>query len=301
MSWLNRAVVATMPFVPKPIVRRISARYIAGETIADAVRVIRDLQEQGCCATVDILGEYIHKKEEALASVDGYFEALDTIHSEKLDSNISVKLTALGLGLDVSFCYDNIERVVQKAAALGNFVRIDMEDSPYTSKTIDIFKRLRQQHNNVGLVVQAYLRRTRADIRDLLKSVQPLNLRLCKGIYIEKRAIAHKEPEVINFNFTALLEELLRNKAYVGIATHDPKLVWHGMHLVDKLQLPANAYEFQMLLGVDEELRRIIVAAGHKLRVYVPYGQQWYGYSVRRLKENPQIAGYVLQNLLRRR
>lgn len=300
MSWINRAIVTILPLVPKPIVRRFSNRYIAGDTIVDAVRTIRELEKEGCCATMDILGEHITIKEEATAAVDGYVHALETIHTEGIDSNISVKLTQLGLALDPEFCFANIKAVVDKAKALDNFVRIDMEESAHTSNTIAIFKRLRKEFDNVGMVVQAYLRRTRADIRCMLDEVQPLNLRLCKGIYIEKRFIAYKDPQVINYNFASLLEELLKRKAYVGIATHDLKLVWQAMHLIDKMAVPKDGYEFQMLLGVDEELRRIIVDEGHKLRIYVPFGQHWYAYSVRRLKENPQIAGYVLQNLYRR-
>ncbi|MFQ5632393.1 MAG: proline dehydrogenase family protein [bacterium] len=297
MSLINRAVVATLPLVPKPIVRKISSRYIAGDTIVDAVRTIRKLEKEGCCATLDILGEYINLKEEATAAVEGYLNALDTIHKEGINSNVSVKLTQLGLALDAEFCFENIQKVVEKAKSLKNFVRIDMEEATHTSETIEIFRRLRKTFDNVGLVVQAYLRRTRADIRDMLDEINPLNLRLCKGIYIEKRFIAYKDPQVINYNFASLLEELLQKKVYVGIATHDSTLVWQAMHIIDKLSLPKDAYEFQMLLGVDEELRRVIIDEGHKLRVYVPFGKHWYAYSTRRLKENPQIAGYVLQNL----
>lgn len=299
MSWINRAIVATIPFIPRPIIRKISSRYIAGETIDDAVNTIRELEKEGCCATLDILGEHITQKEEALAAVDGYKQALAVIDRQGIASNISVKLSQLGLALDPEFCYQNIKAVVEKAKALDNFVRIDMEESTHTSATIEIFKRLRREFTNVGLVVQAYLRRTRADIRDLMRDVQPLNLRLCKGIYDEKRFIAYKDPAVVNYNFVALLEELLQNRVYVGIATHDIRLVWHAMHLIDKLKLPKTAYEFQMLLGVDEELRRIIISEGHKLRVYVPFGKHWYAYSTRRLKENPKIAGYIVQNLFR--
>lgn len=299
MGWFNRAVVATLPLVPKSIVRKFSSRYIAGDTVVDAVNTIRALEKEGCCATMDILGEHISLKEEATAAVDGYLNALETIHKEGINSNVSVKLTQLGLALDKKFCFENIKTVVEKAKSHNNFVRIDMEESTHTTATIDIFKRLRKELDNVGLVLQAYLRRTRVDIRGLIKEVNPLNLRLCKGIYIEKRFICYKDPQVVNNNFAALLEELLHNKVYVGIATHDSKLVWQAMHLIDKMGLPKDAYEFQMLLGVDEELRRIIIDEGHKLRVYVPFGKHWYAYSVRRLKENPQIAGYVLQNLFR--
>ncbi len=298
MDWLNRLVVATLPLVPKPLVRRFSSRYIAGDKIEDAVRTVRALNQRGMMATLDVLGEFITLREEAKATADEYVLALETIAREKLDSNISIKLTAFGLKLDFNFCLDNVKRVVARAQELGNFVRIDMEDSSCTSDTLRIYDLLRREFHNVGTVIQAYMRRAILDIRQLMTNGTPTNLRLCKGIYVEPRSIAFKNRELINKNFTFLLTELLRRGAYVGIATHDERLVWDGVRLVDELKLPKNTYEFQMLLGVDEELRNFIVNSGHRLRVYVPYGKQWYAYSVRRLQENPEIAGYVVQNFL---
>ncbi len=299
MNWINRAIVTTLPAVPKPIVKKVSRRYIAGDTIGDAVRVIRDLQSQGIRATVDILGEHITKKEEATAATNNYINALDIIKAENIDSNISVKLTQLGLELDFDFCLQNIRKIVEAAKAHDNFVRIDMEDATCTTRTIEIYKKLRQDFENVGLVIQAYLRRSIKDIRELLNEKFKLNVRLCKGIYDEPRTIAYKDPAIINDNYELLLSTLLENGAYVGIATHDEKLVWHALRLIEKYKLTPDQYEFQMLLGVDEELRRIIINDGHHLRVYVPFGKYWYAYSIRRLKENPKIAGYIVQNLLR--
>ena len=296
MELLNRLVVGTLPIVPKPIVRRVSSRYIAGDTIADAVRVVRDLNQRGMMATLDILGENIGAREDAEAATQAYVDAIETIDRERLDSNISIKLTAFGLKLDFDFCLENVRRVVERARQLGNFVRIDMEDSTCTTDTIRAYRLLRQSHDNVGIVIQAYLRRSYDDIRQLLSDGKPTNVRLCKGIYVEARSIAYKNRELINKNFTFLLGELLRAGAYVGIATHDERLVWDGMRFVHELELPKTAYEFQMLLGVDEELRDVIVNAGHRLRIYVPFGKHWYAYSVRRLQENPQIAGYVVKN-----
>jgi proline dehydrogenase len=298
LDWLNRLVVTALPLVPKTLVRRVSNRYIAGDKIEDAVRVVRDLNQRGMMATLDILGEFITLREEATATADEYIQALETIHREKLDSNVSIKLTAFGLKLDFNFCLDNVRRVVARAKALGNFVRIDMEDSSCTSDTLRIYDLLRREFSNVGTVIQAYMRRAILDIRQLMANGQPTNLRLCKGIYVEPRNIAYKNRELINKNFTFLLNELMRHGAYAGVATHDERLVWDGVRLVDELKLPKTAYEFQMLLGVDEELRNFIVNSGHRLRVYVPYGKQWYAYAVRRLQENPQIAGYVMQNFL---
>jgi proline dehydrogenase len=296
LDWLNRLIVKTLPLVPKPLVRRVSSRYIAGDNIADAVRVVRSLNERGMMATLDILGEHISTAAEAEASAQAYLDALDTIAREKLDSNVSVKLTAFGLKLNFDLCVNNLRRVAERARALGNFVRIDMEDSTCTSDTLRIYDLLRKECDNLGIVIQAYLRRAITDARNAMANGRATNVRLCKGIYVEPRSIAYKNRELINKNFTYLLTELLRGGAYVGIATHDERLVWDGIRLVDELKLPKTAYEFQMLLGVDEELRDVIVSAGHRLRIYVPYGQQWYAYSVRRLQENPQIAGYVVKN-----
>ena len=296
MDWLNRLVVLALPLVPKALVRRVSSRYIAGDSITDAVRTVRELNRRGMMATLDLLGEFITLREEATATADEYLHALETIDREKLDSNISIKLTAFGLKLDFNFCVENVRRVVARAQELGNFVRIDMEDSSCTDDTLRLYDLLRREYRNVGTVMQAYMRRAILDIRQLMANGTATNLRLCKGIYVEPRKIAFKNRELINKNFTFLLNEMVRNGAYVGIATHDERLVWDGVRLVDELKLPKSSYEFQMLLGVDEELRDFIVNSGHRLRVYVPYGKQWYAYSVRRLQENPQIAGYVIQN-----
>lgn len=296
MNLFNKLVVMTMPLVPKALVRRIANRYIAGDTIEDAVRLVRQLNQSGMMATLDILGEHITKKEEATATTENYLAALEVIHREKLDSNISIKLTAFGLKLDFDFCLANVRRVVQRAHELDNFVRIDMEDSSCTTDTLRIYDLLRREYRRVGTVIQAYMRRALPDIRGLMQNGVASNFRICKGIYVESRAIAYKNRELINKNFTYLLTEMLRHGAYVGVATHDERLVWDAMRLIDEMKVSREQYEFQMLLGVDEELRDTIVKAGHRLRVYVPFGKSWYAYSTRRLQENPQIAGYVIQN-----
>jgi proline dehydrogenase len=298
MSLFDKLVVLTIPFVPKAIVRRTSARYIAGASLNDAERVVENLNQMGCSATLDVLGEHITKKEEAEYAVGEYTQALQRIHQGSLDSNISVKPTMLGLKLDLEFCYENIHELVGEAKRLGNFVRIDMEDSTCTTDTLEIYRRLKQEFDNVGFVIQAYLRRSLQDIRAQLNSHSKINVRLCKGIYIESRDIAYKDADIINSNYMQLLDELLRDRNYTGIATHDEKLVWAAYKLIDELKLNKSDFEFQMLLGVDEQLRQIILNDGFKLRVYVPYGMQWYEYSVRRLKENPKIAGYVVKKLL---
>ena len=300
MNFLNRVIVTTLPMIPKPIVGKISGRYIAGDTMDEAIKIIRQLQDEGCCATVDVLGEHITRKDEALAAVENYLQALDVIKAENLDCNVSVKLTQIGLQLDYNFCLENVIKLLEAAKARDNFVRIDMEDATCTTDTISIYKHLSARHDNVGLVLQSYMRRSRTDIDDLAKHVPHLNIRLCKGIYDESREIAYKDPEIIRSNFVSLLSRLFKAGAYVGIATHDERLVWHALELVEQLQVPKDKFEFQMLLGVDAQLRRIIINAGYKLRVYVPYGKHWYAYSVRRLKENPKIAGYIFSQFFSR-
>jgi len=297
VNLLDKLVVWTIPFVPKFIVRRTSARYIAGPTIDDAVRVVRNLNEQGCCATIDVLGEHITKKEEAESAVNEYLGVLDRLENEKLDSNISVKLTMLGLKLDADFCLENVRKLVERAKEFENFVRIDMEDSSCTTDTLNVYSVLKKEFSNVGFAIQAYMRRSLTDIRAQMNNHKKVNVRLCKGIYIEPREIAYKDKQIINSNYEFLLRDLLANGHYVGIATHDEKLVFAAFKLIDELKLKKDKFEFQMLLGVDEELRRIILKEGYKLRVYVPYGKRWYEYSVRRLKENPSMAGYVVKNL----
>ncbi|MFH1010411.1 MAG: proline dehydrogenase family protein [bacterium] len=299
MSLSNRLLVAGIPLVPKPIVGFFSQRYIAGDKLEDAVRVVRELNRDGMMATLDVLGEEVKSREEARAAADTYKKVLAVIQSEKLDANVSVKLTQMGLKLDPKFCREIFREVVREARERGIFVRMDMEDSGCTEETLAMYDELRREFSLVGVALQAYLRRTVCDADSLLRDGKA-NFRLCKGIYVEPRLIAYKNRELINRNFTLALERMLQGGAYVGIATHDERLVWEGMRLVRELGLPQDRYEFQMLLGVDAELRRIILAAGHRLRIYVPFGDKWYPYSMRRLRENPQIAKYVLQNIFHR-
>ncbi|MBN2568992.1 MAG: proline dehydrogenase family protein [Deltaproteobacteria bacterium] len=298
MDILNKLAAQTMPLVPKSIVGKISRRYIAGDSIDDAVRVVRDINNKRIMATLDVLGEDITNREEARHNADDYIKALEIIDKEKLDSNVSLKLTALGLKLDFDFCIENVSRVITRAKESGLFVRIDMEDSTCTTDTIRAYLMLQKKYGNVGIVIQAYLRRSVSDCEKLLAESENLNVRLCKGAYVESRSVVYKDRELIKKNFSLLLTILSSNGAYVGIASHDEEMVWEGLKIIHYLKLPKDAYEFQMLVGVDEELRDIIVNAGHRMRVYVPYGEKWYAYSVRRLKENPEIAGYVIKNLL---
>jgi proline dehydrogenase len=298
MSLFDRLIASSLPLVPKPLVGFFSRPYIAGETLEDQVRVVRSLNTQGFMAASGILGEFVERREEAEAAVEEYEAVLTRIEQDKLDSNIHVKPTHLGLKLDKDFCYQNIRRLAASAREHSNFVRIDMEDSGCTDDTLDIFFRLREEFENVGAAIQANMRRSLADVRRLAKV--KANVRLCKGIYIEPRDIAYQDKELIRSNFTHLLEELLDAGCYVGIATHDERLVWEGYRIVDRLGLETSQYEFQMLLGVEPRLRRIIRDAGHRLRVAVPFGPAWYPYSVRRLRKNPAIAGYVFKALFQK-
>lgn len=297
MSLFDRTIAATLPLVPKPIVRRVAAPYLAGETLSDLVRVAAGLNAEGFMVATSILGEFVTRREESEAAVREYEAALAIIHEKKLDSYIHIKLTHLGLKLDREFCYQNARRLLAAAKERSLFVRIDMEDSSCTDDTLDLFERLRAEFDNVGAVIQARLRRSLQDVRRL-KRIRA-NLRLCKGIYIEPRSIAYTDPEIINRNYVVLLGELLEAGSYVGIATHDEKLVWEAFRLIDRLGLEPSRYEFQMLLGVDAPLRRIIKGSGHRLRVAVPFGRNWYPYSLRRLRKNPAIAGYVLKALFK--
>lgn len=298
MSAFDRALGAALPIVPRPIVGYFSRRYIAGESLEDAFEVVRRLNRQGMMATLDVLGESVTEPAAAERARDAYLHVLDEIRSARIDSNVSIKLTQLGLLLDRQACYENIRAVVTRAHEQGSFVRIDMEDASCTSATLEIFQRLRREFTCVGVVLQAMLRRTIDDASELAAS--QANIRLCKGIYLEPRVIAFRDRELIRRNYTLILEELLEAGCYVGIATHDERLVWEALRLIRRHRLARERYEFQMLLGVDDELRSILVQAGHRLRVYVPFGDQWYAYSMRRLRENPRIAGYVARGVLRR-
>jgi proline dehydrogenase len=296
MSVFNRVLVTTLPLVPKAIVGRVAARYVAGSTLDDVVRVVRRLNGEGAMATIDVLGEEVTEREKALAAVEEYVRVFQAIDQHGLDSNVSIKPTLLGLKIDEAFCRDNIDRIAVVAKQSGNFVRIDMEDNTTTDATLRIYRELHARHGNLGCVLQAYMRRTLKDI-DELPAEKP-SVRLCKGIYVEPRTLAWKGYDTVRANFASALEKLLAKGVYTGIATHDEYLAARAVALLDQYGVPRDRYEFQMLLGVDDELRRILLAGGHRLRVYVPYGRDWYPYSMRRLRENPEVARHVLRALL---
>jgi proline dehydrogenase len=299
VALLDRAIVSALPAVPKPIVRRISQRYIAGEQVEDACQTVKELNAAGKMATIDVLGEEITTPEEARHIAYAYDDVFSKIDDQHLDSNVSVKLTGLGLKLGREICKQNLERTVRGAAERGNFVRIDMEDSSCTDDTLGLYRELREQGlDNVGIVLQAYLRRTLDDIASLA-DLSP-NVRLCKGIYVEPLKLAYQDFDQVQANFVHALEALLAGGSYVGIATHDEWLITEGARLVQQHGRARDEYEFQMLLGVREARGDGLVREGHRLRIYVPYGEQWYAYSLRRLQENPKIAGYIAADTLGR-
>ncbi len=293
MNLVNTLVVNTLPYIPKSIVGAVASRYIAGETLPDAVSKVRQLNSEHAMATVDVLGEDIFTQDQASESKYASVDVLNAIARHSLDSNLSIKLTSLGLKMEKQFCIGNVDEIVSTAKKQDNFVRIDMEDHTCTDDTLEVYRLMKNRHNNLGIVIQAYLHRSEGDIRAL--AAEKANVRLCKGIYNEPPQVAIKDRVGIQQNYLTLLRILLQAGSYVGIATHDDVLIDGAKKMIVELNIPKDKYEYQMLLGVRDEKRKQLVAEGHRLRVYVPFGKDWYGYSVRRLKENPQMAGHVFK------
>ncbi len=285
-----------MPLIPKALVGKVAKRYVAGEDRTEALETVRELNSLGAMATLDLLGEEVSDQAKAIAAVEEYEALFAAISEQGVDANVSIKPTLVGLKIDQGFCRDNIARIAAVAKEHGNFLRIDMEDRTCTDATLEIYRALQPRYGNLGVVLQAYMRRTLDDISAL--GGPGGNVRLCKGIYIEPRAAAWKGRDTVRRNFEAALDKLFSAGVYVGIATHDEYLACAASALIDRHQLDPSGYEFQMLLGVDEQLRDILLAAGHRLRVYVPYGPDWYRYSIRRLRENPEVAGHVARATL---
>jgi proline dehydrogenase len=284
LTLIDRAIVRVLPAVPRPVVRKLSQRYIAGPELGDACRVVEGLNTQGKMATLDVLAEEIHNREEALAVVDAYVDVFETIRRQRLDSNVSVKLTGLGLNLDHDFCRENLARIVRCAAERDNFA---------------IYRELREAGlDNVGIVLQAYMKRTLPDIADLA-DLKP-NVRVCKGIYVEPPEIAYQEFDTVRLNFVEAVTALLDLGSYVAVASHDEWVIAETLRIFEERELDPYEYEFQMLLGVRRELGHELVREGHRLRIYVPFGRQWYEYSLRRLQENPKVAGYIAADTFRR-
>jgi len=293
LSIFHNLLVKSVKLLPENAVWIFSKKYIAGKTLDSAVQTVKELNSKGILATLDVLGESIKTKEEAIEAKTKALEVFDVIVKNKLNANLSIKPTQMGLSIDKDFAYQQVLEIVKRASEINNFVRIDMEDSPYTDLTIELYKRIYEEYSNVGIVLQAYLKRTYNDVIVLNKI--GTNYRLCKGIYIESLSIAYKDKQAIRDNFIKSLELMLKNGNYVGIATHDKYLMDEAYRLIKELNIPKQNFEFQMLLGVREDLRNKINKDGYKIRIYVPFGNDWYRYSMRRLQENPHIAGHIVK------
>ncbi|MHA7111181.1 proline dehydrogenase family protein [Sunxiuqinia elliptica] len=297
----NKMLANLLPYMPKKLIWLFSKRYIAGEGIDQGLEVSKKLNEKNIEVTIDLLGEFITSLEQAEENKNQYLEIIERFTAEGIQGNFSLKPTMFGLLIDQEVCYQHIREIIAKAAEKNNFIRIDMEDSQCVDIEIELFKKLKKEFSgHVGLVIQAYLRRTLEDLTDFSNfpsNGYPLNFRLCKGIYVEPKQIAFKDYEEVRKHYLEDLEFMFQNKMYAGIATHDKFLVEEALKLIEKYQVPQTMYEFQMLYGVTPELRSSIVKRGHKMRVYVPFGKQWFNYSTRRLKENPKMASHIIKAL----
>lgn len=295
MNPINSLIVNFVKLLPQSIVFIFAKRYIAGVKLEDGIRVVKELNAKGILATMDVLGEAVTTKKESEEAKKQCLQVLDAINEHKLNSNLSLKPTQIGLAIDEEFCYNQLVEILERAKSYNNFVRIDMEDSPFTDATINMYKRLKEKYDNVGIVVQSYLKRTLQDV----KSLNPLgtNYRLCKGIYIEPEEISYKDYQKVRDNYLEILKQMFTDGNYVGIATHDDYLVENAYKMLKEMNIPKDKYEFQMLYGVKENLRDKINADGHKIRIYVPFGEHWYKYSIRRLQENPNMAWYITKSI----
>ena len=300
MSLLNNIIINTIPFLPRKMVKIVSDKYVAGNEIKDAISKTKKLNDRDLHVTIDLLGEHVKDLNEVESVTKTYLKLLDEINLSSLKSNISVKPTHIGLDLSLDTFYSNALRLVKSAKEKNNFIRFDMENSSTTDSTIEVFKDIFKTHQNVGTVFQAYLKRTYNDLEKLMP--QKINFRLCKGIYNEDSSIAFKNYNEINNNYLKIVELAFKNKNYIGIATHDLYLLEKIYNMIDKYNVSPNDFEFQVLYGVPMKgwLKRHI-KNNFKVRIYLPYGPQWYEYSIRRLKENPNIAKYVAKSIFSKR
>ncbi len=296
MNAFNLLIVRLVQLMPKSVVGFFSKKYIAGETLQEAVNFVKKLNAKGIYATMDVLGESVANKEESIQAKKQALEVLDAINKNKLMANISIKPTQMGLAIDEQFAYEQILELVKNASEYNNFVRIDMEDSSFIDKTINLYKRIFEQYKNVGIVIQAYMKRSYDDV--VIQNKIGTNYRLCKGIYVEPASIAYKDRQAVRDNYLKILDAIIKDGNYVGIATHDKPLIDAAYKRIKEKNIPKNKFEFQMLLGVREDLRDKINSDGYKIRIYVPFGKDWYAYSVRRLKENPSVAGHIVKSFL---
>lgn len=298
---LNKVIVSTLPIMPERFIWLFSKRYIAGVNLQDVIDVSKEFNNKGLRVSIDLLGEYQTNIEKIDSYKTKYLQVIDEAVKHSIDTTFSLKPTMFGLLTDNTLCYNNIHEIVKKAADNKYLVRIDMEDSTCTDAEIEIFRRLHSEFpDNIGLVLQSYLKRTLADLKslgDLNRNSMPVNIRLCKGIYIESKEIAYKKYLEINHHFLEDIEYMFKNNYYAAIATHDKNLIKDTLGLIKKHNIPATRYEFQMLYGVTPKLRASIVEMGHPMRIYVPFGKDWFNYCTRRLKENPKLMSQLLKAL----
>ena len=295
MNIINNIITNTIPILPKKLVKIIADQYVAGETYEEALKVTKTLNLKGYETTIDLLGEHLSNINETNEVTNIYANLLERINKQSLYSNISVKPTHIGLDIGVEEFYKNALILAKKGNSLNNFIRFDMEDSDTTEKTIEVFKRIYKDYKNIGTVFQAYLKRTYDDIESMEEKI---NFRLCKGIYNEDSSISYKNREKINQNYLKIAELAFKREHYIGLATHDLELTQKLYSLIEKYNVPATNFEFQVLYGVPMNgwLQKHM-SNKYKVRVYLPYGPQWYEYSIRRLKENPNIARYVAKSI----
>ena len=277
--------------------RSVAHRWVAGETLEDAIAAARTLNAGGFPVSLDLLGENVLDKDGAIRAADTYVAMFDRIATERLNGNISLKLTQLGLDLDPALCESLVSRIADSAARHGNFLRIDMEGSPYTQRTVDLCKRVRARTDSVGTVIQSYLRRSEQDVRDLI--AVGCRIRLVKGAYKEPAEIAFPAKADVDANFVSLMKILLPSGIYHGIATHDPRMIDATKDFASSNGIGKEIFEFQMLYGIRTDLQRQLIGEGYRLRVYIPFGTDWYPYFMRRLAERPANLTFFLRNLFR--
>ena len=296
MKLINYLIIQIIPFLPKVFVRLVASPYIAGITDDEMLLNVQKLNNKGYDVAIDILGEHVKTEQEATEITERYANLYDRIASQKLKANLSIKLSHIGQDLGYDFVKSNLMILVNAAKKHNNFLRLDMENSPYTSETINLYKKAFESYSNVGIVLQAYMHRSKDDLDKLAN--EKFNVRICKGIYIESEDIAFRDYQKIRDNYIVLVQQALIKGAYVGIASHDEYLIDKLYLWIKENQIPTTQYEFQILHGVPMEKKlQQLIKEGNKVRVYVPYGDNWYDYSVRRLKENPKMAGYIIKNI----
>jgi len=280
------------------LLTRMASSFVAGDTIDEALAAVKRLNDKGITATLDVLGESVKIKEDSDKAVEAYLNLLDAINEAGVESHVSLKLTQMGLDIDTEYCFENMEKIVSRAQKYNNFVRFDMEDSNHIQPTLDIFYRVRQKFDNVGIVIQAYLYRSAKDIEDLNR-IQA-KVRLCKGAYKEPKEIAIKKMKDIRYNFIKLTQLLFENGLYPAIATHDDKLIQAVKDYVDAHQISKDNFEFQMLYGIRTKTQQQLVAEGYRMRVYVPFGTDWLPYFYRRLRERKENVWFVVKNFFKK-